>query len=57
MEETAGDVVAARFGEEGVDVERAQLSVREPVRGWGPGVSDSVGASASEIERGGTQVG
>ena len=41
----------ARFGEEGVDVDGAQLSAREPERGWGPGVSNSLGASARERER------
>ena len=47
----------ARFGEDDGDMDGAQLSARETERGWGPGVSDSVGASVSERERGGTRVG
>ena len=49
----SGDVFFAKFGEDDGDVDRAHLSANIIEREWGPGVSDSVGASARERERGG----
>ena len=44
----SGDLFFTKFGEDYGDVDRAHVSANRTERGWGPGVSESLGASTGD---------